>query len=103
MSYQARREAEREPLLVSFLLISILNHDSLKSALTFNLANILATPSMIITQIIQIMSLCLETFDNARTRAATILLFSNEMQLGPTSEDGECVLSLGYFTRSRFL
>mmetsp|Transcript_5134 Transcript_5134/g.6981 ORF Transcript_5134/g.6981 Transcript_5134/m.6981 type:complete len:456 (+) Transcript_5134:188-1555(+) len=62
MRYEARREAEREPLLVSFLFSSILNHDSLESALAFHLANRLASPSMISTQI---MSLCLEAFDNS--------------------------------------
>ena len=62
MRYEARREADREFLLVSFLFSSILNHDSLESALAFHLANRLASPSMISTQI---MSLCLEAFDNS--------------------------------------
>ena len=62
MRMEARKEAEREPLLVSFLFSSILNHDSLESALAFHLANRLASPSMISTQI---MSLCLEAFNNS--------------------------------------
>mmetsp|Transcript_21865 Transcript_21865/g.32724 ORF Transcript_21865/g.32724 Transcript_21865/m.32724 type:complete len:493 (+) Transcript_21865:138-1616(+) len=53
----ALREAQREPLLVSFLYSTILNHPSLESALAFHLANRLASPSMISTQI---MSLILE-------------------------------------------
>lgn len=59
MRMEARMEAEREPLLVSFLFSTILNHDSLESALAFHLANRLASPSMISTQI---MSLCMEAF-----------------------------------------
>ena len=60
----AIREAEREPLLVSFLYSSILNHQSLESALAFHLANRLASPSMISTQI---MSLILEALRESPT------------------------------------
>eukprot|EP00814_Leptocylindrus_danicus_P007005 CAMPEP_0116020088 /NCGR_PEP_ID=MMETSP0321-20121206/9601_1 /TAXON_ID=163516 /ORGANISM="Leptocylindrus danicus var. danicus, Strain B650" /LENGTH=458 /DNA_ID=CAMNT_0003490737 /DNA_START=1659 /DNA_END=3035 /DNA_ORIENTATION=- len=62
MRMEARREAEREPLLVSFLFSTILNHDSLESALAFHLANRLASPSMISTQV---MNLCLEALKNS--------------------------------------
>jgi len=62
MRYEARREAEREPLLVSFLFSFILNHDSLKLALTFYLENLLVNPFMTSTRI---MSLCLEAIYNA--------------------------------------
>mmetsp|Transcript_30739 Transcript_30739/g.46521 ORF Transcript_30739/g.46521 Transcript_30739/m.46521 type:complete len:495 (+) Transcript_30739:438-1922(+) len=51
MRYEAEREAEREPLLVSFLYSTILNHQSLESALAFHLANRIASPNMIGTQI----------------------------------------------------
>ena len=60
----ALREAQREPLLVSFLYSSILNHPNLESALAFHLANRLASPSMISTQI---MSLILEALDESPT------------------------------------
>jgi hypothetical protein len=51
LRYEAFLEAEREPLLVSFLHSSILNHRSLESALAFHLANRLSSPAMISTQI----------------------------------------------------
>lgn len=60
----ALREARREPLLVSFLYSSILNHPNLESALAFHLANRLASPSMISTQI---MSLILEALNESPT------------------------------------
>mmetsp|Transcript_6311 Transcript_6311/g.8002 ORF Transcript_6311/g.8002 Transcript_6311/m.8002 type:complete len:519 (-) Transcript_6311:23-1579(-) len=60
----ALREAKREPLLVSFLYSSILNHHNLESALAFHLANRLANPSMISTQI---MSLILESLNESPT------------------------------------
>lgn len=51
MRWEAYQEAQREPLLVSFLYSSILNHDSLESSLAFLLANRLSSPAMISTQI----------------------------------------------------
>lgn len=62
LRYEAFREAEREPLLVSFMHSSILNHRSLESALAFHLANRLSSPAMISTQI---QSLILEALDNS--------------------------------------
>lgn len=62
LRYEAFREAEREPLLVSFMYSSILNHRSLESALAFHLANRLSSPAMISTQI---QSLILEALDNS--------------------------------------
>lgn len=50
MRYEALREAEREPLLVSFLYSTILNHPNLESSLAFHLANRLSSPAMISTQ-----------------------------------------------------
>lgn len=57
---EAKTEAEREPLLVSFLYSTILNHLSLESALAFHLANRLASPSM---DSIQIMNIILDALD----------------------------------------
>lgn len=57
---EAKTEAEREPLLVSFLYSTILNHPSLESALAFHLANRLASPSM---DSIQIMNIILDALD----------------------------------------
>jgi len=51
MRWEAYQEAQREPLLVSFLYSSILNHDSLESSLAFLLANKLSSAAMISTQI----------------------------------------------------
>jgi serine O-acetyltransferase len=62
MRYEAYVEAQREPLLVSFLFSTILNHKSLESALAFHLANRLASPAMISTQV---MDLCLEAMNNS--------------------------------------
>lgn len=50
MRWEAYQEAQREPLLVSFLYSSILNHDTLESSLAFLLANKLSG-TMISTQI----------------------------------------------------
>lgn len=62
LRFEAFQEAEREPLLVSFMHSSILNHRSLESALAFHLANRLSSPAMISTQI---QSLILEALDSS--------------------------------------
>lgn len=62
LRYEAFGEAQREPLLVSFMHSSILNHRNLESALAFNLANRLSSPAMISTQI---QSLVLEALENS--------------------------------------
>ncbi len=60
MRQEAQAEAAREPLLVSFLYSTILNHPTLESALSFHLANRLSSPAMLSTQI---MSLIQEALD----------------------------------------
>ena len=60
MRHEAQIEAVREPLLVSFLYSTILNHPTLESALAFHLANRLSSPAMLSTQI---MSLIREALD----------------------------------------
>jgi hypothetical protein len=60
MREEAQIEAAREPLLVSFLYSTILNHPTLESALSFHLANRLSSPTMLSTQI---MSLIQEALD----------------------------------------
>ena len=60
MRHEAKVEAAREPLLVSFLYSTILNHPTLESALAFHLANRLSNPAMLSTQI---MSLIREALD----------------------------------------
>jgi serine O-acetyltransferase len=53
---QTRAHAEREPILASFLHATILNHQSLETALSFHLANKLDTPTvsaMLIREVIQ--------------------------------------------------
>jgi serine O-acetyltransferase len=52
---QTRAQAEREPVLASFLYSTILNHDSLEAAVSFHLANKLdspALPAMLIREVI---------------------------------------------------
>lgn len=63
---EALSEAQREPLLVSFLYSTILNHPSLESALAFHLANRLSSPSMISTQIMSLISEALESSETFR-------------------------------------
>jgi serine O-acetyltransferase len=63
MRYEAMQEAQREPLLVSFLFSTILNHETLESALAFHLANLLSSPAMISTEV---MSLCLEALQKSQ-------------------------------------
>lgn len=53
---ETRQEAEREPMLASFLYATILNHDSLEAALSFHLANKLdspAMPAMLVREVIE--------------------------------------------------
>lgn len=53
---QTRKQADCEPVLASFLYATILNHDSLKGALSFHLANKLdspALPAMLIREVIE--------------------------------------------------
>ncbi len=53
---QTRKQAESEPVLASFLYATILNHESLKGALSFHLANKLdspALPAMLIREVIE--------------------------------------------------
>ena len=59
--WEAFQEAKREPLLVSFLYSSILNHKCLESSLAFLLANRLSSPAMISTQIQSLIMNALET------------------------------------------
>lgn len=59
---EAKIEAQREPLLVSFLYSTILNHQTLESALAFHLANRLASASM---DSIQVMNIILEALQKS--------------------------------------
>ena len=51
LRYEAFQEAQREPLLVSFLYSTILNHHTMESSLAFLLANQLSSSMMISTQL----------------------------------------------------
>jgi len=51
LQWEAYQEAQREPLLVSFLYSTILNHRSMESSLSFLLANRLSSPMLISTQL----------------------------------------------------
>jgi hypothetical protein len=47
-------QAEKEPILSSFLYASVLSHDCLERALSFVLANRLEDPTLLATQLIDI-------------------------------------------------
>ncbi|XP_010943924.2 probable serine acetyltransferase 2 isoform X1 [Elaeis guineensis] len=51
---EAKSEAEREPILSSFLYASVLSHDCLERALGFVLANRLQNPTLLATQLMDI-------------------------------------------------
>ncbi|KAL6959872.1 serine/threonine-protein kinase HAL4/sat4, variant 2 [Sarracenia purpurea var. burkii] len=51
---EAKLEAEKEPILSSFLYASILSHDCLEQALGFVLANRLQSPTLLATQLMDI-------------------------------------------------
>ncbi|KAL6220790.1 hypothetical protein ACLB2K_008545 [Fragaria x ananassa] len=53
---EAKLEAEKEPILSSFLYASILAHDRLEQALAFVLANRLQNPTLLATQLMDIFS-----------------------------------------------
>lgn len=61
LRWDAYQEAQREPLLVSFLYSTILNHRSLESSLAFLLANRLQSPGMMIST--QLQSIILDSLD----------------------------------------
>lgn len=60
MRKDAELEAQREPLLASFMHATILSHTSLESSVAFHMANQLSSPAMISTQI---QALFIEAFD----------------------------------------
>jgi serine O-acetyltransferase len=53
LRWEAYEQAQREPLLVSFMYSTILNHPSLESSLAFLLANRLQSPAMMISTQLQ--------------------------------------------------
>ncbi|KAG8660076.1 serine acetyltransferase 2 isoform X3 [Manihot esculenta] len=53
---EAKLEAEKEPILSSFLYASILSHDCLEQALAFVLANRLQNPTLLATQMLDTIS-----------------------------------------------
>ncbi|EEF40688.1 Serine acetyltransferase, putative [Ricinus communis] len=53
---EAKLEAEKEPILSSFLYASILSHDCLEQALAFVLANRLQNPTLLATQLFDTIS-----------------------------------------------
>ncbi|GMH86477.1 hypothetical protein TrST_g3352 [Triparma strigata] len=65
LNREAEAEALREPLLVSFLYSSILNHETLESSISYHLANRLASASMSSTQV---QSLFLEALEDDEIR-----------------------------------
>lgn len=53
---EAKLEAEKEPILSSFLYASVLSHDCLEQALAFVLANRLHNPTLLATQLLDTIS-----------------------------------------------
>jgi serine O-acetyltransferase len=75
LRYEAYEEAQREPLLVSFLYSTILNHPSLESSLAFCLANRLSTPgSLISTQLQSLILQALQESSDFRRKVRADLL-----------------------------
>lgn len=60
MRRDAEMECRKEPLLSSFMSSAILNHKSLEAAVAFHMANKLATPTLIGTQIQSLFMQCFE-------------------------------------------
>lgn len=54
VTQEAKSEAEKEPILSSFLYASILSHDCLEQALGFVIANRLQNPTLLATQLMDI-------------------------------------------------
>jgi hypothetical protein len=65
----AEIEAQREPLLASFMHATILSHSSLEKSLSFHMANQLSSPAMISTQI---QALFLEAFDKSESFRSSV-------------------------------
>ncbi len=57
---ETREQSENEPALASFLHATILNHNSLEAALSFHLANKLATPAISALQLREIIETALD-------------------------------------------
>ena len=66
---EAQRDAALEPLLSSFLYASILAHDTFERSLAFVLANRLANPTMLPTQLFEIFHGVLTSDDDVRCGA----------------------------------
>mmetsp|Transcript_6283 Transcript_6283/g.8215 ORF Transcript_6283/g.8215 Transcript_6283/m.8215 type:complete len:375 (+) Transcript_6283:131-1255(+) len=66
MRQEAEEKARQEPLLVSFYYSTILNHRSLESSLAFHMANKLASPSIISTDLYKIFMEALEADESFR-------------------------------------
>ena len=78
---ESRQKAEAEPILASYLHLTILNHQSLEDALSFHLASKLATANLPAMSIREFMS---DAFDQSveigRPSAATLKLWSKEIR-----------------------
>ena len=68
LRWEAHQQAQQEPLLVSFLHSTILNHHSLESSLAFLLANRLQSPAMMVST--QLQSLILDALKCSTFRRA---------------------------------
>ncbi|XP_058777703.1 serine acetyltransferase 2-like [Vicia villosa] len=56
VKHEAKLEAEKEPILSSFLYASVLSHECLEQVLAFVVANRLQSPTLLATQLMDIMS-----------------------------------------------
>ena len=58
---ETKKEADKEPLLASFLHATILNHTSLENALSFILANKLGSPTLLPISLMELITLAFES------------------------------------------
>ena len=96
-SEEAQRDAASEPLLSSFLYASILAHETFERSLAFVLANRLANPTMLPTQLFEIFLGVLSGDDNVRCGALADLEACRERVRGIC---GALVEYLGAFRES---
>ncbi|CAM9371087.1 unnamed protein product, partial [Phaeothamnion confervicola] len=85
MRSEARLAAEREPLLVSFIYSTILNQKTLEASLAFHMANKLAGPNMIGTQVQALFRECMAAWPEFRRSLRRDILAVRERDPACTS------------------
>jgi len=96
MRKEAYIEASREPLLVSFLYSTILNHPMLESALSFHLANRLSSQSILSTQMMSLIREALDADPDFRRNLRADILAVRDRDPACNFLPGESALVLFY-------